>query len=384
MAAAGFSRTSPHFNRAILVNHARRSNSHIRRRRRRDADLQSPGQTERPQSGPAHEIHRHASPLGRRSQRRGDCGHRRRPCLLRRRRHQRNGARRTPHRARTKNASTGCAAPSRFPGAFTACRRSPSPASTASRWARDLGVCLACDLRIASDQAKFGTAYAKVGFGGDFGVTWLLTRYAGAPKAKELLFFAERSMRQQALRLGLLNQVVPAAIARYRNARARIARGRRAAGELSLHERQREPGDDGRLPHHAGSRAGDALALRPDRGPSRGRQSVSSKSARRNSRGDSLDDISRNSPRKRRPRRHHHDEPPGQAERVFGSDGPRNPGGAGGRARRRCGAGCDPDGRGPRLLLGRRHRPRLSVSGALPRAIAWNRCSRCARTCTRW
>ena len=34
-----------------------------------------------------------------------------------------------------------------------------------------LGICLACDLRISSDQAKFGTAYAKVGFGGDFGTT---------------------------------------------------------------------------------------------------------------------------------------------------------------------------------------------------------------------
>jgi 2-(1,2-epoxy-1,2-dihydrophenyl)acetyl-CoA isomerase len=74
-----------------------------------------------------------------------------------------------------------------------------------------LGVCLACDLRIASDQAKFGTAYAKVGFGGDFGVTWLLTRYAGAPKAKELLFFAEPIDADHALRLGLLNLVVPAA-----------------------------------------------------------------------------------------------------------------------------------------------------------------------------
>lgn len=73
-----------------------------------------------------------------------------------------------------------------------------------------LGVCLACDLRIASDQAKFGTAYAKVGFGGDFGVTWLLTRYAGAPKAKELLFTADTFDAAEALRLGLLNRVVPA------------------------------------------------------------------------------------------------------------------------------------------------------------------------------
>src|SRR5262245_6723019 len=56
-----------------------------------------------------------------------------------------------------------------------------------------LGVCLACDLRVASDQAKFGTAYAKVGFGGDFGTTWLLQHYAGPPKAKELFFLAERS-----------------------------------------------------------------------------------------------------------------------------------------------------------------------------------------------
>jgi 2-(1,2-epoxy-1,2-dihydrophenyl)acetyl-CoA isomerase len=71
-----------------------------------------------------------------------------------------------------------------------------------------LGVCLACDLRIASDQAKFGTAYAKVGFGGDFGTTWLLTRYAGAPKAKELFFLSEIIEAAEAHRLGLVNRVV--------------------------------------------------------------------------------------------------------------------------------------------------------------------------------
>jgi 2-(1,2-epoxy-1,2-dihydrophenyl)acetyl-CoA isomerase len=72
-----------------------------------------------------------------------------------------------------------------------------------------LGICLACDLRIASDQAKFGSAYAKVGFGGDFGTTWLLTHYVGAPKAKELLFLADMIDAAEAHRLGLVNRVVP-------------------------------------------------------------------------------------------------------------------------------------------------------------------------------
>jgi 2-(1,2-epoxy-1,2-dihydrophenyl)acetyl-CoA isomerase len=71
-----------------------------------------------------------------------------------------------------------------------------------------LGVCLSCDLRIASDQAKFGTAYAKVGYGGDFGTTWLLSRYAGAPKAKELFFLSDIIDAAEAHRIGLLNRVV--------------------------------------------------------------------------------------------------------------------------------------------------------------------------------
>jgi len=71
-----------------------------------------------------------------------------------------------------------------------------------------LSVCLACDLRIASDQAKFGTAYAKVGFGGDFGATWLLTHYAGAPKAKELFFLSEIIDAAEAHRIGLVNRLV--------------------------------------------------------------------------------------------------------------------------------------------------------------------------------
>jgi len=77
-----------------------------------------------------------------------------------------------------------------------------------------LGIALACDLRIASSAAKFGTAYAKVGFGGDFGTTWLLTHYAGAPKAKELFFLADPIDAAEAHRIGLVNRVVePEALA---------------------------------------------------------------------------------------------------------------------------------------------------------------------------
>lgn len=71
-----------------------------------------------------------------------------------------------------------------------------------------LGVSLACDLRIASAQAKFGTAYAKVGFGGDFGTTWLLTQYVGAPKAKEMFFLTDIIDAAEAQRIGLVNRVV--------------------------------------------------------------------------------------------------------------------------------------------------------------------------------
>lgn len=92
-----------------------------------------------------------------------------------------------------------------------------------------LGICLACDLRIASDAAKFGTAYAKVGYGGDFGTTWLLTQFAGAPKAKELLFTADNFDAAEALRLGLLNRVVPAESL---VAETRTLAGRLAAGPL--------------------------------------------------------------------------------------------------------------------------------------------------------
>jgi 2-(1,2-epoxy-1,2-dihydrophenyl)acetyl-CoA isomerase len=90
-----------------------------------------------------------------------------------------------------------------------------------------LGIALACDLRIAASGAKFGTAYAKVGFGGDFGTTWLLTHYAGAPKAKELFFLAENIDAAEAHRIGLVNRVVEgdALMAEAAGIASRIAHG---------------------------------------------------------------------------------------------------------------------------------------------------------------
>lgn len=72
-----------------------------------------------------------------------------------------------------------------------------------------MSVALSADLRIASDQARFTTAFAKVGFSGDFGGTWFLQRLVGPLKAKELYFHSDVISAQDALGLGLVTKVVP-------------------------------------------------------------------------------------------------------------------------------------------------------------------------------
>jgi 2-(1,2-epoxy-1,2-dihydrophenyl)acetyl-CoA isomerase len=81
----------------------------------------------------------------------------------------------------------------------------PGPAAGAG-----LALALACDLRYAADTALLTTAFARVGFSGDYGGTWFLTRLLGSAKAKELYFFSERVSAQEALGLGLVNDVFPA------------------------------------------------------------------------------------------------------------------------------------------------------------------------------
>jgi 2-(1,2-epoxy-1,2-dihydrophenyl)acetyl-CoA isomerase len=74
-----------------------------------------------------------------------------------------------------------------------------------------LSLALACDLRIASDKAILLTAFAKVGFSGDYGGSFFMTQLIGSAKARELYYLSDRISAAEAERLGLVNSVAPAA-----------------------------------------------------------------------------------------------------------------------------------------------------------------------------
>lgn len=66
---------------------------------------------------------------------------------------------------------------------------------------------LACDLRIMASSAIMTTAFAKVGFSGDYGGTYFLTQLVGSAKAREMYYLSDRIGADEALRLGLTNWV---------------------------------------------------------------------------------------------------------------------------------------------------------------------------------
>ncbi len=73
-------------------------------------------------------------------------------------------------------------------------------------------IAIACDLRVSSDDATYGFIFPRVGLSGaDMGAAYLLPRIVGLGRASELLFFGDIIGADEALRIGLVNKVVPKA-----------------------------------------------------------------------------------------------------------------------------------------------------------------------------
>jgi len=72
-----------------------------------------------------------------------------------------------------------------------------------------LGVCTACDIRIAADNASFSVPEAKLGFIYSIGATSSLINAVGPTHAKWLIFTGERIRAQRALEIGLVSKIVP-------------------------------------------------------------------------------------------------------------------------------------------------------------------------------
>jgi|SRR5579862_3597776 len=70
-----------------------------------------------------------------------------------------------------------------------------------------LVIALYCDLRLASDAARFSTTFAQRGLIAEYGMAWMLPRIVGLPNALDLLFSARQISAAEALRMGLVNQV---------------------------------------------------------------------------------------------------------------------------------------------------------------------------------
>ncbi len=70
-------------------------------------------------------------------------------------------------------------------------------------------IALYCDIRFASDKAKFSTAFSRRGLIAEYGMSWMLPRIVGVANALDLLYSARLLGAEEALRMGLVSRVFP-------------------------------------------------------------------------------------------------------------------------------------------------------------------------------
>jgi 2-(1,2-epoxy-1,2-dihydrophenyl)acetyl-CoA isomerase len=96
-----------------------------------------------------------------------------------------------------------------FPRAFIQYPKPIIAAINGPAYGFGLTVSLTCDIRLASDTAKFSCAFVRIGVTPEFCSTYFLPRLIGYSKAAELIFTARPFDAHEALALGVVNQVVP-------------------------------------------------------------------------------------------------------------------------------------------------------------------------------
>jgi 2-(1,2-epoxy-1,2-dihydrophenyl)acetyl-CoA isomerase len=129
----------------------------------------------------------------------------------------------------------------------------------------------ACDLRIAAADARFVLAFGRIGLVPDSGATWFLPRLVGAARAAEIALVGDPIDADEALRIGLVNRVVPAdsLVAEAQAMAERLAAGAPRANAMTKHALQRSWSidlddaldDEARLQGEAGATADHAEGL---------------------------------------------------------------------------------------------------------------------------
>jgi 2-(1,2-epoxy-1,2-dihydrophenyl)acetyl-CoA isomerase len=73
-----------------------------------------------------------------------------------------------------------------------------------------MSLALSCDIRLCSDKARFVPAFGRIGFSGDFGGSYFLTKLVGFGRAREIYFTGDPVNADRALELGIANHVYAA------------------------------------------------------------------------------------------------------------------------------------------------------------------------------